>query len=59
MNLTKKEISHLQVGQGGRRGQLLHLFQEDPEDKQTYSYSLHIWMGRDFLKACVFLGNLT
>lgn len=33
--MRQKYITHLQMGQGDQQGQLLHLFQEDPEDKET------------------------
>lgn len=42
MQLIQQNKKHLQMGQGDQRGQLLHLYQEDPEDKMTINI--------DFLK---------
>lgn len=41
MTAAIRVMQHLQVGQGGQRGQLLHLSQEDPGDKDAINTATH------------------
>lgn len=41
MTAAIRDMQHLQVGQGGQQGQLLHLSQEDPGDNDAINRATH------------------